>query len=96
MPSDARGRQSDAMDRPATHQLAADVIAAQAGRIAALIEAVEALIETHPHRDAFLAKLVEAVARSPVRGGDDSVEPVLRGHREVTNYLADLSGRSQQ
>jgi DNA-binding SARP family transcriptional activator len=84
------------MDRPATHQLAADVIAAQAGRIAALIEAVEALIETHPDRDAFRAKLVEAVARSPVRGGEEGAEPLLRGHREVTNYLAELSGRSPQ
>jgi hypothetical protein len=81
------------MDRCATDQLAADVIAAQAGRIAALIEAVEALIETHPDRDAFRARLVEAVANSPVRAVDGRVEPVLRGHREVTNYLADLSGR---
>ena len=77
------------MDRPATHQ-AADVIAAQAGRIAALIEAVEALIETHPDREAFRAKLVEAVANSPVRAAD-SLEPMLRGHREVTNYLVDRS-----
>ena len=67
--------------------MAADVIAAQAGRIAALIEAVEALIETHPDRDAFRAKLVEAVSHSPVRELDGKVEPMLRGHREVTNYL---------
>ena len=45
------------MDRIPTHQMAADVIAAQAGRIAALIEAVEALIETHPDRLAAIAML---------------------------------------
>ena len=78
------------MDRPDTHQLAADVIAAQAGRIAALIEAVEALIETHPDREAFRAKLVEAVAKSPVRGAEE-IEPLLRGHREVTNHLVGFS-----
>ena len=59
MPAASRLRQSLGMGRPDTHQLAADVIAAQAGRIAALIEAVEALIETHPDREAFRAKLVE-------------------------------------
>jgi len=80
------------MDRSTTHHLAADVIAAQAGRIAALIEAVEALIETHPDREAFRAKLVEAVANSPMRGTQEAAEPLLRGHREVTNYLAGLSG----
>lgn len=79
------------MDRPTTHHLTADVIAAQAGRIAALIEAVEALIETHPDREAFRAKLVEAVANSPMRGTQEAAEPLLRGHREVTNYLAGLS-----
>ncbi len=78
------------MDRPDTHQLAADVIAAQAGRIAALIEAVEALIETHPDREAFRARLVEAVSHSPVRAAE-RMEPMLRGHREVTNYLVDRS-----
>jgi hypothetical protein len=78
------------MDRPDTHHLAADVIAAQAGRIAALIEAVEALIETHPDRVAFRARLMEAVANSPVRGGENG-EQMLRGHREVTNYLVDRS-----
>jgi len=75
------------MNHTPAQQMAADVIAAQAGRIAALIEAVEALIETHPDRDAFRAKLVEAVSRSPVRELDVKAEPTLRGHREVTNYL---------
>lgn len=78
------------MDSTETNQLVAGVIAAQAGRIAALIEAVEALIETHPDREAFRARLVEAVANSPVRGTDEN-EAMLRGHREVTNYLAGLS-----
>ena len=73
------------MDKP--QHLAADVIAAQAGRIAALIEAVEALIETHPDREAFRRKLMEAVAQSPVRDVEGPAEPLLRGHREVTNHL---------
>ena len=90
MPRASRLGQSLAMDRAPTHQLAADVIAAQAGRIAALIEAVEALIETHPDREAFRAKLVEAVAHSPVRGADE-IEPLLRGHREVTNHFVGFS-----
>lgn len=90
MPAEARLGQSLGMDRPDTHQLAADVIAAQAGRIAALIEAVEALIETHPDREAFRAKLVEAVANSPVRQADE-IEPLIRGHREVTNHFAGFS-----
>ncbi|HEX4779392.1 MAG TPA: hypothetical protein VH301_01480 [Usitatibacter sp.] len=79
------------MDRSDTHQMAADVIAAQAGRIAALIEAVEALIETHPDREAFRAKLVEAVSHSTVGELDGNVEPMLRGHREVTNHLINQS-----
>lgn len=90
MPAGARVRHSVGMDRSDTDQLVAGVIAAQAGRIAALIEAVEALIETHPDRDAFRSKLLEAVANSPVRGTEES-EPLLRGHREVTNYLAGLN-----
>jgi len=89
MPDGSHLLQSLDMDRTETHQLVASVIAAQAGRIAALIEAVEALIETHPDREAFRAKLVEAVANSPVRGTEE-IEPLLRGHREVTNYLAGL------
>jgi len=73
--------------------MTADVIGAQAGRIAALIEAIEALIETHPDREAFRAKLVEAVSHSAVREVDAGMEPMLRGHREVTNYLAGVGIR---
>ena len=71
-------------------QQAADVIAAQAGRIAALIEAVRALIASHPDPSVLRAKLLDQVAQSPLAGiGSEATEPMMRGHREVTNYLTE-------
>lgn len=69
------------------HQ-AAGVIGAQAGRIAALIEALRALIESHPDPALFQAKFLEQVATSPIASLEDGADECMRGHREVVNYLA--------
>ena len=76
------------MHRHIAEQMTADVVGAQAGRIAALIEAVAALIRTHPDPAAFRAQFLEAVSNSTVGDlGAGQTEPMLRGHREVTNFL---------
>ncbi len=77
------------MNEPISDQKVADVIAAQAGRMAALIEAVAALIETHPDPLAFRTRLLDQVSKSPLGALEEGMtEPMLRGHREVTNFLA--------
>jgi hypothetical protein len=77
------------MHRHISDQMTADVIGAQAGRIAALIEAVAALIQTHPNPAAFRAQFLEAVSHSTLGDlGAGQTEPMLRGHREVANFLA--------
>ena len=68
---------------------AAGVIGAQAGRIAALVEAVRALIESHPDPGAFKAKFLEQVAASPIASLDEGAAECMRGHREVVNYLTE-------
>ena len=68
-------------------QQAAEVIGAQAGRIAALIEAVRALIESHPDPALFKETFLAEVATSPIALLDDPAPDCLRGHREVVNYL---------
>ena len=68
-------------------QRAAEVIGAQAGRIAALIEAVRALIESHPDPAAFKTTFLAEVASSPIALHEDPAAECLRGHREVVNYL---------
>ena len=74
-------------------QQAADVIGAQAGRIAALIEAVRALIESHPDPAAFRAQFMEQVSNSPLASlTPDVTAPMLRGHREIINYLTEAIG----
>jgi hypothetical protein len=68
---------------------AAGVIGAQAGRIAALVEAMRALIESHPDPVKFRAKFMAQVAASPIGALDDDGSECMRGHREVVNYFAD-------
>jgi hypothetical protein len=68
---------------------AAGVIGAQAGRIAALVEAVRALIESHPDPVKFRTKFMAQVAASPIGSLDDDGSECMRGHREVVNYLTD-------
>ena len=68
---------------------AAVVIGAQAGRLAALVEAIRALIESHPDPVKFRAKFMAQVAASPIGALDGDGEECLRGHREVVNYLTD-------
>ena len=68
---------------------AADVIGAQAGRIAALVEAMRALIESHPDPVKFKAKFMAQVAASPIAALGEDADECMRGHREVVNYLTD-------
>ena len=68
---------------------AAAVIGAQAGRLAALVEAMRALIESHPDPVKFRAKFMAQVAASPIGSLDGDGDECMRGHREVVNYLAD-------
>jgi hypothetical protein len=70
-------------------QQAADVIGAQAGRMAALVEAVRALIESHPDPGAFKEKFLEQVSGSPIASLDGEAAACMRGHREVVNYLTE-------
>ena len=68
---------------------AAGVIGAQAGRIAALVEAMRALIESHPDPVKFRAKFMAQVAASPIASLDEDGSDCMRGHREVVNYLTE-------
>jgi hypothetical protein len=68
---------------------AAGVIGAQAGRIAALVEAMRALIESHPDPLKFRQKFMAQVAASPIASLDEDADECIRGHREVVNYLTD-------
>ncbi len=68
---------------------AAGVIGAQAGRIAALVEAMRALIESHPDPVKFRAKFMAQVAASPIASLDEDSSDCMRGHREVVNYLTE-------
>ena len=68
---------------------AAGVIGAQAGRLAALVEAMRALIESHPDPVKFRAKFMAQVAASPIGSLDEDAVECVRGHREVVNYLTD-------
>ena len=67
----------------------AGVIGAQAGRMAALVEAMRALIESHPDPVKFRDRFIAQVAASPIAALDDESSECMRGHREVVNYLTD-------
>lgn len=75
------------------HQ-AAEVIGAQAGRIAALVEALRALIESHPDPALFQEKFLDQVASSPIAALEGAADECMRGHREVVNYLASAIPRT--